>query len=97
MLLTMTTLPLTAATAHLSMLIARVGRQHERGYATVHGQPSAVLLATEDFESLQETVEIFADARAMRRPNASEAKLARGDVEARDDLDAARARHGLPQ
>ena len=32
---------------------------------TVHGKPSAVLLATEDLESLEETIEILADAEAM--------------------------------
>jgi ornithine cyclodeaminase/alanine dehydrogenase-like protein (mu-crystallin family) len=50
-------------------------------YVTVHGKPSAVLLATEDLESLEETIEILADADAMRRLHASEAELARGEVE----------------
>ena len=59
---------------------------------TVHGKPSAVLLATEDLESLEETIEILADADAMRRLHASEAELARGEAEGRDELDAAMAR-----
>ncbi len=90
--LTMTTLSLADAKAHLSQLIARVSGQHERVYVTVHGKPSAVLLATEDLESLEETIEILADAEAMRRLDASEAELARGEVEGRDELDAAMAR-----
>ena len=65
--LTMTTLSLADAKAHLSQLIARVSGQHERVYVTVHGKPSAVLLATE-------------------------AELARGEVEGHDELDAAMAR-----
>ena len=91
-LLTMTTLPLADAKAHLSKLVARVSGQHERVYVTVHGKPSAVLLATEDLESLEETIEILADADAMRRLHASEAELARGEVEGRETLEAAMAR-----
>ncbi len=64
---------------------------------TVHGKPSAVLLATEDLESLEETIEILADADAMRRLHASDAELARGEVESREDLDAAMARRRSQQ
>jgi antitoxin YefM len=93
-LLTMTTLSLADAKAHLSQLVARVSGQHERVYVTVHGRPSAVLVAPEDLESLEETIEILADADAMRRLQASEAELARGEVETREDLDAVMARRG---
>ena len=63
----------------------------------MHGRPSAVLLATEDLESLEETIEILADADAMRRLHASEAELARGEVESREELDAAMARRRSQQ
>jgi antitoxin Phd_YefM of type II toxin-antitoxin system len=39
---------------------------------TVHGRPTAVLVAPEDLESLEETIEILADADAMRRLRAGE-------------------------
>ena len=87
--MTMTTLSLADAKAHLSALVARVSGQHERVYVTVHGKPSAVLLATEDLESLEETIEILADADTMRRLHASDAELARGEVETLEDLEAA--------
>jgi antitoxin YefM len=90
--LTMTTLSLADAKAHLSRLVARVSGQHERVYVTVHGKPSAVLLATEDLESMEETIEILADADAMRRLHASDAELARGDTETLENLDAAMQR-----
>ena len=96
-LLTMTTLSLADAKAHLSRLVARVSGQHERVYVTVHGKPSAVLLATEDLESLEETIEILADTDAMRRLHASEAELARGEAEGRDELDTAMARRRSQQ
>ena len=91
-LVTMTTLSLADAKAHLSALVARVSGQHERVYVTVHGKPSAVLVATEDLESLEETIEILADADTMRRLHASDAELARGEVETREELDAAMRR-----
>jgi antitoxin YefM len=93
----MTTFPLADAKAHLSKLVARVSGQHERVYVTVHGKPSAVLLATEDLESLEKTIEILADADAMRRLHASEAELAHGEAESRDELDAALARRRSQQ
>ena len=91
-LVTMTTLSLADAKAHLSTLVARVSGQHERVYVTVHGKPSAVLVATEDLESLEETIEILADADTMRRLHTSDAELARGEVETREELDAAMRR-----
>ena len=88
----MTTLSLADAKAHLSRLVARVSGQHERVYVTVHGKPSAVLLATEDLESMEETIEILADADVMRRLHQSDAELARGDAETLEDLAAAMQR-----
>jgi prevent-host-death family protein len=73
-------------------LVARVSGQHERVFVTVHGKPSAVLVAPEDLEALEETIEVLADADAMRRLHASDAELARGEVETQEDLDAAMAR-----
>jgi prevent-host-death family protein len=91
-LLTMTTFSLADAKAHLSKLVAQVSGQHERVYVTVHGKPSAVLLATEDLESLEETIEILADADTMRRLHASDAELARGEAETQENLEAAMQR-----
>jgi antitoxin YefM len=88
----MTTVSLADAKANLSRLIPRVSGQHERVYVTVHGKPSAVLLATEDLESLEETIEILADADTMRRLHASDAELARGEAETLEDLEAAMQR-----
>lgn len=88
-LLTMMTFSLADAKAHLSRLVAEVSGQHERVYVTVHGKPSAVLLATADLESLEETIEILADADTMRRLRASDAEIAGGEAETQEDLGAA--------
>ena len=79
-LLTMTTLPLGEVKTHLSELVGRVHDHHERVTVTVHGRPSAVLVAVEDLERLEETLAIMRDAETMRRLAASDAELARGEV-----------------
>ncbi|GAA3179922.1 hypothetical protein GCM10010531_37440 [Blastococcus jejuensis] len=88
----MTTVSLTDAKARLSDLVARVSGEHERVYVTVRGRPSAALLATEDLESLEETIEILADADAMRRLRSSDAEVARGETETSEELAAAMQR-----
>jgi antitoxin YefM len=78
-LLTMTVLPLGDVKSYLSELVGRVHDHHERVTVTVHGRPSAVLIAPEDLEALEETLEIMRDAATMNRLAESDAELARGE------------------
>lgn len=87
-----TTLPLAEVKAHLSELVARVSRQHERILVTVHGAPAAVLVAQQDLEALEETIALLSDPEAMERLRRSDEELAAGLVESQADLDAAMAR-----
>ena len=80
------TLPLADVKAHLSELVGRVSREHDRVTVTVHGKPSAVLVAVEDLESLEETIAILSDSDAMRQLVQSDAELAWGEGECREDL-----------
>ena len=75
----MTTLPLGEVKTHLSELVGRVHDHHERVTVTVHGRPSAVLVAIEDLERLEETLAILRDPRTMSRLAESDAELARGE------------------
>src|SRR6202035_5028685 len=75
----MTVLPLGDVKSHLSELVSRVHDYHERVTVTVHGRPSAVLIAPEDLERLEETLEIMRDAATMNRLAESNAELARGE------------------
>ncbi|MGI8702238.1 MAG: type II toxin-antitoxin system Phd/YefM family antitoxin [Nocardioidaceae bacterium] len=84
-----TSLPLAEVKAHLAELVARVSGQHERITVTVHGKPSAVLLAPEDLDSLEETIAILSDPEAMRRLSAAERELACGEGASECDLAAA--------
>jgi len=55
------TVPFTEAKAHLSDLVDRTSREHERFILTRNGRPAAVLLSPDDLESLEETVDILQD------------------------------------
>jgi antitoxin YefM len=90
------TLSLAQAKAHLSELVGRVDRQHERVTVTVHGRPSAVLLSPDDLEALEETIAILSDAEAVRQLTASDAELARGEGESEQDLAVAMGPRGKP-
>jgi antitoxin YefM len=82
----MTTLPLGEAKAHLSELVGRVHDHHERVTVTVHGRPSAVLVAVEDLEQLEETLTILRDPETLRRLAESDAELARGETVSAEEL-----------
>ncbi len=82
----MTTLPLGEVKSHLSEIVGRVHDHHERVTVTVHGRPSAVLLAIEDLERLEETLAIMRDPETMRRLAESDAELARGETVSEAEL-----------
>lgn len=85
-------MPLAEAKAHLSEVVNRVSKQHERVTVTVHGQPSAVLLSPDDLERLEETIAVLSDHDLMTQLAAAEADLAAGRIETQEDLDAAMQR-----
>lgn len=85
-LLTMTTLPLGEVKTHLSELVGRVHDHHERVTVTVYGRPSAVLVAVEDLERLEETLAILRDVGTMTRLADSDAELARGESVSASEL-----------
>ena len=82
----MTSLPLAEVKAHLSELVGRVSTQHERLTVTVHGRPSAILLAVDDLESLEETIAVLSDTDALRDLIQAEAEIAHGEGESEKQL-----------
>ena len=88
------TLPLAEAKAHLSELVSRVGRQHDRVTVTVHGRPSAILLSPDDLEALEETIAILSDSATLEQLARSDAELARGEGHSEDELNEAMRRRG---
>ena len=76
----MSTIPLSEAKARLSEIADEVGRTHERVHITRNGREYVVLLAAEDLESLEATLELLADTQAQECIAAAEADFATGDV-----------------
>jgi prevent-host-death family protein len=87
--MTMSTMPLAEVKAHLSEVVSRVNGQHERVTVTVHGQASAVIMAPDDLERLEETIAVLADGALIRQLTDAETDLAEGRVEDLDGLAAA--------
>ena len=76
----MTTIPLSEAKARLSEIADEVGRTHERVHITRNGREYVALLAAEDLESIEATLELLADTQAQKRIAAAEADFAGGEV-----------------
>ncbi len=91
-----TPLPLAEVKSHLSELVSRVSTHHERVTVTVHGRPSAVLLAVDDLESLEETIAILSDSEAMKRLAEAESEIAQGLGESEEQLAQAMQRRRRP-
>ena len=53
---------------------------------TVHGQPSAVIMAPDDVERLEEMIAVLADGPLILQLTESEADLAQGRAEGVDSL-----------
>ncbi|MGQ0574177.1 MAG: type II toxin-antitoxin system Phd/YefM family antitoxin [Pseudonocardia sp.] len=96
--MTETTLPLSEVKARLSELGRRVRDQHERVVVTRNGEAQFMLLAIDDVEGLEITVEVLSDDSSVARITESLRTLAAGEPGATiDDLRAdlaARRAHG---
>lgn len=76
----MMTVPLSEAKARLSEIADEVRRTHERAHITRNGREYVVLVAAEDLESIEATLELLADPQAQERIRRSADEIARGDV-----------------
>jgi len=66
--------------ANLPDIVAKVGNTYGRVTITVNGQPKAILVSSEELESLEETAEILAIPGAKRsiKQGLKEAKNGQG-------------------
>jgi antitoxin YefM len=74
----METLPLSEVKAHLSEIAEEVERTHQRVNITRNGRSYVVLMAAEDLESLEATLELLSDPDALARVAQAQADLAAG-------------------
>src|ERR1700685_2605799 len=89
----MSVLPLSDVKARLSEIAEEVGRTHERVHITKNGKDYVVLMAAEDLESMEATLELLADPAAQERIARARGQIARG--EGLCGADEARGRGGL--
>jgi prevent-host-death family protein len=75
----MTVLPLSEVKTRFSELTDEVERTHERVTVTKNGRDAVVIMAVEDLDSLEATLELLRDPAAQRRIAESEAEIARGE------------------
>jgi antitoxin YefM len=93
----MSIVPLSEAKARLSEIADEVGRTHERVHITRNGREYVVLLAAEDLESIEATLELLADPAAQERVRRAEAEVERGDVVDEQEVRALLARSRNPE
>lgn len=74
----MTTLPLSEVKARLSEIAEAVATTHERVQVTRNGRDYVVLLASEDLQSLEATLELLSDPEAMARIRSAEQDIEHG-------------------
>ena len=93
----MSTVPLSEAKARLSEIADEVGRTHERVHITRNGREYVVLLAAEDLESIEATLELWADSAAQERIRRSHDEVERGEVLDEDEMRALVAKRRAPK
>jgi antitoxin YefM len=76
------TIPFTEVKAHLSELVDRVAREHDRVVVTRNGRPVAVLISPDELAGLEETLELLSDddARASLRRAQAEDEAGQAEV-----------------
>jgi len=84
------TMPLAYVKAHLSEVIDRVVASHERISITRHGHREAVVIAADDLDTLEDTLDILSDPVALQEIAEARQAAARGEGL---DLDAVRRRY----
>ena len=62
----------------LSEVAERLEREHGRVVITKHGWPAAVVLSIDDLEGLEETLELLADPKIVRRIRKGNEELSEG-------------------
>lgn len=97
-ILYMTTVPLSDARARLSELVDEAVRTHERVEITRNGRRAAVLMSADDFDSLEETLEILSDPQLMKDIATAREEISRGETYTLEEVEEEmRARGRLPR
>ncbi len=80
------TLPLAEIKAHLSEIVDRVEREHDRVVLTRNGRPAAVIISPDDLAAIEDTLELLSDPAALAEIKKARAEVAKGKVLGADEL-----------
>jgi len=75
-----TTTSLATVKARLSAVVGAVHDTHERVVITRNGEPAAVLIAPDDLEALEETLDILGDQELVRQIVQGQAEMVAGET-----------------
>jgi antitoxin YefM len=78
--------PFSEARANLTELLDELENKHEHVLITRNGRPSAVMLSADEYESLEETLEILQDKDLMEALRKSEDDIRAGRLTSLEDL-----------
>jgi len=84
------TLPLAQIKAHLSEIVDRVEREHDRVVLTRNGRAAAVIISPDELAVLEDTLELLSDPVAMDEIRVARREIADGHTV---DADALRAKY----
>jgi antitoxin YefM len=72
--------PIIEVRDHLSEIVDRVEREHDRVVITRNGRDAAVLMSAADLAELEETTSVLSDPVALADIREADAAYARGEV-----------------
>lgn len=78
--------PFTEARARLTELLDEVAKRHEHVVITRNGRPTAVVLSTEEYDALEETLEILEDDETLEALRESEEDVKAGRLSSLDQV-----------
>lgn len=78
--------PFTEARARLTELLDEVEKQHEHVVITRNGRPSAVVLSSDEYDALAETLELLHDDETLEALRESERDVQAGRLSSLDEV-----------
>jgi len=78
--------PFTDARARLTELLDDVEARHEHVVITRNGKPSVVVLSTEEYDTLEETLEVLQDDETLEALRESERDVQAGRLTSLDEV-----------
>lgn len=79
-------IPFTEARAGFSELLDEIGERHEHVVVTRNGRPAAVVLSADEYEVIEETLEVLDDDEALEALRESEEDVRAGRLFSLDEV-----------